>query len=152
MREENNIHIYGEDNIDPAAIHQFYEAMKQDFSVKGALMPDSHKGYSLPIGGVVATEGVILPSWIGFDEGCGMCAVLTTYSRSDIEDNAKNIFQKIYDLVPVGFKHRKSPITWKDAPGMSAVVEEIYMDKGGDYQLGTLGGGKVLASRPFIVR
>lgn len=50
------------DTIDPKALHQFYEALGMSFSVKGALMADAHAGYAMPIGGVVATEGVVVPA------------------------------------------------------------------------------------------
>ncbi|MCK5345776.1 MAG: RtcB family protein, partial [Candidatus Heimdallarchaeota archaeon] len=62
------IHIFAE-NVDGKALDQFYSAMKEEFSVAGALMPDVHAGYSLPIGAVVATEGVVIPAWVGYDIG-----------------------------------------------------------------------------------
>ena len=65
------IKIFGE-KLDQGALDQFYSAMNQPFAVRGALLPDAHVGYSLPIGAVVATEGIILPSWVGYDIGCGM--------------------------------------------------------------------------------
>ena len=40
-----------------------------------AVMPDSHQGYGMPIGGVMATRGVVVPNAVGVDIGCGMCAV-----------------------------------------------------------------------------
>lgn len=55
---------------DPAALAQIYEAMKQTYAVQGAVMPDCHKGYTLCIGGVVATKDVVVPSYVGFDIGC----------------------------------------------------------------------------------
>src|SRR3954471_9018162 len=42
-----------------------------------AIMPDSHVGYGMPIGGVLATEGVVIPNAVGVDIGCGMVAVKT---------------------------------------------------------------------------
>jgi tRNA-splicing ligase RtcB len=38
----------------------------------GALMPDAHLGYGLPVGGVLATEGAVIPWAVGVDIGCGM--------------------------------------------------------------------------------
>ena len=46
--------IFGEEIIDPKAIHQMHEAMAYRFAVRGALMPDAHLGYSLPSGHVVS--------------------------------------------------------------------------------------------------
>ena len=62
-------HAIFSDAIEDKALSQFFDALKQDWAVRGALMPDAHAGYSLPIGAVVATEGVIVPSWVGFDIG-----------------------------------------------------------------------------------
>lgn len=65
--------IYGAENIDPEAIHQMETAMKLPISVKGALMPDAHLGYGLPIGGVLAAYNAVIPYGVGMDIGCRMC-------------------------------------------------------------------------------
>lgn len=80
-------HIFAE-NIDPKALTQFYEAMKMDYVVKGALMPDAHVGYALPIGSAVATDGVIVPAWVGYDIGCtdGDTEYLTPLGWKKIKD------------------------------------------------------------------
>lgn len=64
--------IFG-NNISEDAINQFYTALKLPISVKGALMPDSHYGYGLPIGGVLATKNAVIPYGVGVDIGCRMC-------------------------------------------------------------------------------
>ena len=104
-------HIFA-DVLEDQALQQFTSAMEQPFAVKGALMPDAHTGYSLPIGAVVATDGVILPAWVGYDIGCGMCAVPTSFKRANIEENAGEIFKAIYKAIPVGFKHNKRQSQW----------------------------------------
>lgn len=43
-----------------------------------AIMPDAHLGYGMPIGGVLATQGMIIPNAVGVDIGCGMCSVQTS--------------------------------------------------------------------------
>ena len=53
--------IYGENGIDDKTKHQFYQALKLPVSVQGALMPDAHYGYGLPIGGVLATDNAVIP-------------------------------------------------------------------------------------------
>lgn len=66
--------VYGIDNIDPSAIHQMEIAMKLPITKAGALMPDAHVGYGLPIGGVLATDAnTIIPYAIGVDIACRMC-------------------------------------------------------------------------------
>ncbi|MBC7869694.1 MAG: RtcB family protein, partial [Chitinophagaceae bacterium] len=64
--------IWGKDYIDPEAINQMTRAMSLPISVAGALMPDAHFGYGLPIGGVLATEGAVIPYAVGVDIACRM--------------------------------------------------------------------------------
>lgn len=134
-------HIFS-DNIEQGALDQFASAMEQDFTVRGALMPDAHQGYSLPIGGVVATEGVILPSWVGYDIGCGMCAIRTDFDRFDVAANAKEIFDEIYKSIPVSFKHNSTPsYNPHSFDHCSEQLKLIYKLFRGDHQLCSLGGG-----------
>ena len=61
-RLEKPNHVFAE-VLEQTAIDQFVSAMECQFVVQGALMPDAHAGYSLPIGAVIATDGIILPSY-----------------------------------------------------------------------------------------
>ena len=135
------VKIYAE-NIEPEALHQFYVAMEQPASVQGALMPDAHLGYTLPIGGVIAADGMIFPSWIGYDQGCGVCGAPTYYDKETIIEHGQAIFDEIYKWVPVGFKHRKRALSWEWSPiPKTEFLEKMFIEKGGLKQLGTLGGG-----------
>lgn len=69
--------IYGKKHIDSSAKLQLRNAMRLPISKAGALMPDAHHGYGLPIGGVLATQNVVIPYGVGMDIGCRMC--LTVY-------------------------------------------------------------------------
>lgn len=133
--------IYAE-NIDPKAMSQFYDALGMEFAVKGALMADAHAGYAMPIGGVIATEGVVVPAWVGYDIGCGMCAVPTTFDHKAIADAAPLIFSMMYEKIPVGFDSRETPLTWEgwQKHDMTPEMKKTYVNKGAS-QLGTLGGG-----------
>lgn len=137
--------IYGIENIEGEALSQFYDAMKQPFVAQGALMPDSHAGYSLPIGAVVATEGVVVPAWVGFDIGCGMCAVPTSFSREGVEREKKAIFDQIYRDVPTGFSHNKRgaelDYQWAYPDSVSDFAADIIKSGAPSKQIGTLGGG-----------
>jgi tRNA-splicing ligase RtcB len=106
-------------------------------------MPDAHLGYALPIGGVVATDGWIFPSWVGYDIGCGMCAIPTTFKADDVDGWADEIYEEILDEVPVGFKHNERPISWRDYANIpkTLFLDKSFYNKGGLKQLGTLGGG-----------
>ncbi len=61
--------IWGED-LDPQALAQMGNAMELPVAVKGALMPDAHKGYGLPIGGVLAVDNAVIPYAVGVDIAC----------------------------------------------------------------------------------
>lgn len=63
---------YGLDRIEDGARKQMEVAMQLPVTVAGALMPDAHQGYGLPIGGVLATRNAIIPYGVGVDIGCRM--------------------------------------------------------------------------------
>jgi tRNA-splicing ligase RtcB (3'-phosphate/5'-hydroxy nucleic acid ligase) len=64
--------IWGREHIDEGAVTQMNNAMQLPVTVSGALMPDAHVGYGLPIGGVLATENVVIPYAVGVDIACRM--------------------------------------------------------------------------------
>src|SRR5689334_10125880 len=64
--------IWGQSQIDPEAIKQMENSMRLPVTVTGALMPDAHVGYGLPIGGVLATDNVVIPYAVGVDIACRM--------------------------------------------------------------------------------
>lgn len=133
--------IYAE-VLEDTALEQFESAMEQDFSVKGALMPDAHTGYSLPIGAVVATDGMIIPSWVGFDIGCGMCALPTSFNAAEVRLAGKAIFDEVYKRVPVGFNVHQHPKECHLNPDDLADLGRTAFDKRKGFRgLGTLGGG-----------
>lgn len=65
--------VYGSAQIEQSALHQMYSAAKLPIAIAGALMPDAHAGYGLPIGGVLATRNAVIPYGVGVDIGCRMC-------------------------------------------------------------------------------
>ena len=64
--------VWGAEGIDPAAVEQMNNSMRLPVSVAGALMPDAHCGYGLPIGGVLATDNAVIPYAVGVDIACRM--------------------------------------------------------------------------------
>ncbi|UUC47225.1 RtcB family protein [Flavobacterium cerinum] len=64
--------VFGAEQIEEGARNQMHIAMKLPVTVAGALMPDAHQGYGLPIGGVLATKNAIIPYGVGVDIGCRM--------------------------------------------------------------------------------
>ena len=66
--------VYGPAYIQATALQQMNTAMKLPVAVAGALLPDAHHGYGLPIGGVLATQAnIVIPYAVGVDIACRMC-------------------------------------------------------------------------------
>jgi len=82
-----HFNVFGQEHIEEGAMHQMYQAAKLPISIAGALMPDAHHGYGLPIGGVLATENAVIPYGVGVDIGCRMCL-------SIFDINPKELVQK----------------------------------------------------------
>jgi len=108
-----------------------------------ALMPDCHVGYGMPIGGVIACEGAVIPNAVGVDIGCGVLAARTDYPASKVTTGlVKEIMGETRKAVPVGFDHHKRPQEWEGwdaAPQQSEPVRREL--ESARRQLGTLGGG-----------
>lgn len=106
-----------------------------------ALMPDSHLGMGMPIGGVMPLVNAIAPNAVGVDIGCGMLAVRTNLRELDIEQH-KLIRGLIWKSIPVGFgkhQHYKEWTGFLNAPiTISAIRQELDNAR---KSLGTLGGG-----------
>lgn len=110
-----------------------------------AIMADAHEGYGMPIGGVLACKGMIIPNAVGVDIGCGVIAVKTDIKEINRE-NIKEVINKAYKSIPVGFKHHKNPQDWegfKHFPGTDVFNQEFNSAK---CQIGTLGGGNHFCS------
>lgn len=134
------IKIYGE-NIEEEAIKQFEEAMKLDCNIQGALMPDAHSGYTLPIGAVIKSNGYVFPSYVGYDIGCGMCAVNLNIKKDDID--LEKLKQHIIKNIPLGsnkHKEKQNINISKETYNISDFANYRIKDTG-VYQIGTLGGG-----------
>jgi tRNA-splicing ligase RtcB len=77
--------IFGAEFIEEGALSQMTQATKLPVSVAGALMPDAHHGYGLPIGGVLATQNAIIPYGVGVDIGCRMCLSIFNIDPKELE-------------------------------------------------------------------
>ncbi|HDJ32646.1 MAG TPA: RtcB family protein [Bacteroidetes bacterium] len=134
--------------VEPGAMDQIRNLSNFPFAFHHvAIMPDCHQGYGMPIGGVMATRGVIVPNAVGVDIGCGMSAAATSLTHIEMPV-LKEIMSAVRRHIPLGFKHHEKPRPkelmpdpggkgdWKkDMP----VVAREY--RNALYQLGTLGGG-----------
>ena len=116
-----------------------------------ALMPDTHFGFGMPIGGVIALDQVVIPGAVGVDIGCGMCAAKFGVKAAEFTpDMLRAIMGKIHKAIPVGFNHHQVPTAsasmpepylggrFDKDPDMPIVMAEY---KKATLSLGTLGGG-----------
>lgn len=76
--------IFGSEDIEQGALNQMYLASRLPVAVAGAIMPDAHQGYGLPIGGVLATNNAVIPYGVGVDIGCRMCLSVFDINTDDI--------------------------------------------------------------------
>ncbi len=131
-------------DLEPGAEDQARNLANLPFAFKHvALMPDAHEGYGMPIGGVLATKGLIIPNAVGVDIGCGMCAVRTNLETLETE-TTKKIMSGIRNLVPLGFDHQKTAQDTALMPTTENIVKFGIVER--QYiaalkQIGTLGGG-----------
>lgn len=107
---------YGLQHIEAGTLRQMDIAMRLPVTVKGALMPDAHQGYGLPIGGVLATNNSVIPYAVGMDIGCRMC--LTVYDLTS--GFLKKETRQLKEILQVNTKFGRSEF---DRPMEDAVLE-----------------------------
>jgi len=90
LRNSGAFNVWGRKLISSNAFQQMEMAMRLPISERGAMMPDAHHGYGLPIGGVLATKNSVIPYGVGLDIGCRMS--LTLYDVSERYLN-KNVYK-----------------------------------------------------------
>src|SRR6186713_5369 len=94
--------VFGQEHIEEGAMHQMYQAAKLPISVAGALMPDAHSGYGLPIGGVLATENAVIPYGVGVDIGCRMCLSIFDIDPKDLVQKESYFAREINEATLFG--------------------------------------------------
>lgn len=130
------------DDIENGALEQAKDLANLPVAFRHiAIMPDSHQGFGMPIGAILATKDAIIPNAVGVDIGCGMCSLKTNHHDLELSD-LKQIMSEIRRTIPVGFKHHPHRQEEKWMPKISGnfpIVSQEY--ERGLYQIGTLGGG-----------
>jgi tRNA-splicing ligase RtcB len=82
-----------------------------------ALMPDAHLGKGATVGSVIPTLHAIIPAAVGVDIGCGMIAVRTQYSLTDLPKDRKKLREDIERAVPLSAGHNNRTVLATAEPG-----------------------------------
>ena len=144
------------DDIEESCLEQAVHLANLPFAVDHiALMPDTHTGKGMPIGGVIACRNAVIPNAVGVDIGCGMAFVQTDIPVKLLRETMtgsgeliKVIIGNILRTIPVGFKHYSKPQTsavldkaQSEISKYSADEELIGYIEESYFSVGTLGGG-----------
>jgi tRNA-splicing ligase RtcB len=138
--------LFGAGYIDQGALDQMNIAMKLPVTVAGALMPDAHQGYGLPIGGVLATNNAIIPYGVGVDIGCRMALSIYDIPDTHFFENESQYKRELIAHTKFGagqgfhgrYKADHEVLDRKEF-GITAFIKNLH-DKAYS-QLGTSGGG-----------
>lgn len=151
-----NIWLNGIEEIEESCLEQANHLANLPFIHKWVcLMPDTHTGKGMPIGGVIATDGVVIPNAVGVDIGCGMNFIDTNIRLEDIKDimtGSGSIIQLIVNNfmrnIPVNqARHKEKQPSNVLNKALSELdqyennTELVPLIEDGFYQVGTLGGG-----------
>lgn len=149
MRLIDNIPVWGSP-VDEGALRQ----IKTCYYIFGkvAMMADHHKGYGVPIGGVLAHENLVSPSGVGYDIGCGNKAVLTDAKASDVRGSIGAIMDDVWNTISFGLgrKNREevdhelfyNDDAWQITQGANSATWKLTSLRDmARNQLGTVGSG-----------
>ncbi|MCC6144893.1 MAG: RtcB family protein, partial [Candidatus Hydrogenedentes bacterium] len=132
------------DDLDPLSIDQMKHACQLPVSVRGALMPDCHVGYGLPIGGVLATRNAVIPYAVGVDIACRMKIIVLDLPLATLDDDVHRLKKDIEAETRFGigaeFKKQRRQHPVFDADWTVSPVTMRMKDRAWN-QLGTSGSG-----------
>ncbi len=136
--------IWGRENIEPEAIAQMDRAMDLPVSVFGAMAPDAHAGYGLPIGGILAVHDAVIPYAVGVDISCQMKMSVIPIDPVDLEKNESRYVSAIENNTAFGMgasfsKPKDHPVLDKNWNDISPIVGQLK-DKAYQ-QIGSSGSG-----------
>ncbi|HEV8582740.1 MAG TPA: RtcB family protein [Thermoanaerobaculia bacterium] len=131
------------EGLEPEALLQMERACQLPVTVAGALMPDAHPGYGLPIGGVLATENAVIPYAVGVDIACRMKMTVLDLPVRDLERKAERLRKAIETETRFGvgatFRDRREHPVLDEDWSVSPITRE-NKDRAWS-QLGTSGSG-----------
>jgi tRNA-splicing ligase RtcB len=134
--------VWGE-GLDPKAVQQLRDGCSLPVAVSGALMPDAHVGYGLPIGGVLAVDNAVIPYGVGMDIACRMKMSVFAVSPDLVDSHGDELAQAIEQETCFGvggqFRVRKDHAVMHEDWGFSPVTRRMRDTAWA--QLGTSGSG-----------
>ncbi len=137
--------VYGRQFISQNTVHQMDLAMSLPVAKKGALMPDAHVGYGLPIGGVLATQNEIIPYAIGLDIGCRMALSIFDVPAEFVNRNAFQIKTALKEHTHFGIRKQNDASNNDhevlDRPEFQETELLRQLHSKAVHQLGTSGSG-----------
>lgn len=148
--------VYGESLIDPLAFEQMYQVLHIPVALRGALMPDAHKGYAMPIGGVAVLKDAVSPSFVGYDISCMMAASFFSIDPTTFEAHREHLAQVLRSVTSFG----KGAATPQTHPDFSAAIMDDprwnetailrSLKSQAHAQLGSSGGGNHFADLMLV--
>jgi len=138
--------VWGQEHIDGEALRQMDWAMRLPITAAGALMPDAHVGYGLPIGGVLATEQAVIPYAVGVDIACQMRLSIYDISPHLIGQKPGQFEKSLLEQTQFGMGaewkgSRRAEHAVLDDPAWSATRLLRSLQDNAHRQLGTSGTG-----------
>ncbi|MFT5129832.1 MAG: tRNA-splicing ligase RtcB [Rhodothermales bacterium] len=132
-------------DLEPTAVDQMRTACELPVAVAGALMPDAHLGYGLPIGGVLATEGAVIPYAVGVDIACRVKMSVYDLPPGTLEDSPDRLKKALAEETAFGIGAAFRGSARRDHDVMSrdwdvSPVTKKFKDKAWA-QLGSSGSG-----------
>ncbi|MEH0937963.1 RtcB family protein [Micromonospora psammae] len=140
--------------IEPQAAQQLRNIGALPWVQGVAVMPDVHFGKGATVGSVIAMRQAVSPAAVGVDIGCGMSAVRTSLTATDLPDDLAPLRSAIEAVVPVGFAKRDDPVDPRRIRGLEQAGWADFWQRFGEldrkvaqlesrarHQMGTLGGG-----------
>jgi tRNA-splicing ligase RtcB (3'-phosphate/5'-hydroxy nucleic acid ligase) len=140
--------VFGAENIEIQAWEQMKTAMKLPITVAGALMPDAHMGYGLPIGGVLATDNAVIPYGVGVDIGCRMCLSVFPIPATEFRKHESALEKTLLNNTLFG-----TGGAWNQSQNHEVIDNQLFnelpllrdLQKKAARQLGTSGSGNHFA-------
>ena len=150
--DENTLSWLPEEQIEEGARNQIRNLAGLPFIFKHvAVMPDCHFGLGATVGSCIPTRGAIIPAAVGVDIGCGMIAVRTPFTRTDLPEDLSEIRKAIEHQIPLSAGRYNGSVKKTARPRveqLEARAEETgrldfynQRDKNWRRQLGSLGSG-----------